>query len=812
MRTLGHAWLAVLLLATASIAAETSYSCNPGVLSRLKIVPSSGQMFRGRFIQPAMDPVANGLTIEAYQEPETDPANLVFSVTLPASGFVATSNGARYRDPNGAIGSVTSVRITTKGAGRFTIRRSNGASSAGLTSGAVRIVLGDGTAFCVRTCAAPCTQAGGSSTCRDRHRLSVDSLCGLRSGCEVLNGIPAGIGGHCLLPYPSSFFEAADGSTPTGKRIAYPRLAMPRNGSGVHIDPAAWATLDGFSPGTMIATNFTKGVDLAASGVPPFTDYGASLAPGSPTVLIEADSPGCQRIEHFGENDVSLDPANVPVARPNQLFLVRPGRRLKNATRYIVALRGLVDQDGGAIATPAAFKALRDGTPSGLPALEARRPAFESILTKLTTDCGVDRSSLVLAWDFTTASDESLESILLSMRDQTFALLGSAAPAFTVNTVEDDPFGDPRVCRRVQGTYQVPLFMTADAPGALLNLDTNGVPVQNGFATAPFTAIIPCSLVNPTPSSGRPIFYGHGLLGSGFNDVSNADHLRQLANDHRFVVAGTDWQGMSSADLPTIFAFINDFTNFRKLPERLHQGVLNQLVLARLLGAPSGLSSHPAFIYGGTPVIDPSAVFYYGNSQGGILGGTVMALSQETTRGVLGVPAANFSILLQRSVDFAPYFTLLKAAYPNDVERMLTYPIIQQLWDRSEPNGWYHHTLANPLPGTPAHKILVHMATSDAEVTNLACQIMVRTMGIPQVSPVVSSYFGIPEQAAPFDGSAMIESDGSFGPVPLTNVPPANNGAHAAMRTRPAIQAQIDRFLRTGGDVENFCAGPCDPE
>jgi hypothetical protein len=28
----------------------------------------------------------------------------------------------------------------------------------------------------------------------------------------------------------------------------------------------------------------------------------------------------------------------------------------------------------------------------------------------------------------------------------------------------------------------------------------------------------------------------------------------------------------------------------------------------------------------------------------------------------------------------------------------------------------------------------------------------------------------------------------------------------------PAIQAQIDRFLRPDGRVEQFCTGPCDPE
>ena len=45
-----------------------------------------------------------------------------------------------------------------------------------------------------------------------------------------------------------------------------------------------------------------------------------------------------------------------------------------------------------------------------------------------------------------------------------------------------------------------------------------------------------------------------------------------------------------------------------------------------------------------------------------------------------------------------------------------------------------------------------------------------------------------------------------------TNIPPTNYGAHGGMRLLNAIQAQIDQFLRTGGDVQNFCTGACDPE
>jgi hypothetical protein len=813
MRSLVFAAVAALLLVAFPVSAETPYNCHPGFSPRLQVSTDRTQLrFTGRLETPAaFDPTVDGLRVDVSYEPETDPANGIFSVSLPASGFSAGPGGVRYRDPAGTVGGVTFALLHgAPGAQKFKLSRNGPALPGPLPAGQLRVVVSSGSG-CVRTCGSPCRLSKAQRlVC---HATGSPILCGVRSGCELIGAADhGGPGGQCLLPYPSTTFLADDPSTVTGKRMDYRLLAMPVNNAGTHISPAAYGTLDGYSPGPIVILHFVDGVDLAASNIPPLTNYPASLAPASPTVLIEADSPGCVRIEHFGENDVSIAPGNVPVQPPGQVFMIRPGRRLKNGTRYIVALRNLIDQNAAAIPAPVGFAALRDGMPTGQPALEDRRAAFAADFTKLETDCGVPRSSLTLAWDFTTASDDAIERYLLAMRDQTFAALGPNAPAFTVTQVQDDPFGDPRVCRRVRGTYTVPLYTTFDGPGSLLDINpATNLPVQNGTTQAPFTAMIPCSLTSPTPQPGRPIFYGHGLLGSGDSEVSS-DHLRTLANTYGFVVVATDWQGMSINDYATVIGFLSDLSGFRTLPERLHQGQLNQLVLGHLLGAPDGLSTDPAFQYGVVSVIDPSAVFYYGNSQGGILGGVVMALEQETTRGVLGVPAANFSTLLQRSVDFETFFVALRASYPNDIDRSLIYPLLQQLWDRSEPNGWYHHTLSNPLPSTPTHKVLVHMATSDAEVSNVATQIMVRTMGMPQVSPVVQSYFGIPEMAAPFDGSAMLESNEGDPPPPTTNLPPPNNMAHGAMRKRPTVQAQIDRFLRTGGDVEDFCVGPCDPE
>ena len=60
---------------------------------------------------------------------------------------------------------------------------------------------------------------------------------------------------------------------------------------------------------------------------------------------------------------------------------------------------------------------------------------------------GVARDELYLAWDFTTQSAESSSRKLLAMRDDAFAILGDAAPSFTVDSVEE-PYND--VFRRVE--------------------------------------------------------------------------------------------------------------------------------------------------------------------------------------------------------------------------------------------------------------------------------------------------------------------------------------------------------------------------
>lgn len=128
------------------------------------------------------------------------------------------------------------------------------------------------------------------------------------------------------------------------------------------------------------------------------------------------------------------------------------------------------------------------------------------ILDTLERDGGVDRARLVLAWDFTTASDRALQRWLLHMRDETFRLLGDGFPPFTIDEVETDPLRDPRTCRRVLGRFSLPRWTDADGPGARLVFDAAGdLPVAVGTASVPFTALVPCTLLNAPGRRGRVV-------------------------------------------------------------------------------------------------------------------------------------------------------------------------------------------------------------------------------------------------------------------------------------------------------------------
>ena len=163
------------------------------------------------------------------------------------------------------------------------------------------------------------------------------------------------------------------------------------------------------------------------------------------------------------------------------------------------------------------------------------------------------------------------------------------------------------------------------------------------------------------------------------------------------------------------------------------------MYLGRLLTQPDGFVSDPAFQFSGHPVLDPSHVYYYGNSQGGIAGGALTAVEPDVTRSVLYVPGMNYSLLLTRSVDFEDYASILYPAYKDEGQRPLLISLIQSMWDRGEPSGYANHMTTDPLPDTPSHKVLIEMSYGDHQVANVATEAEARTIGAPLRQPALDA-------------------------------------------------------------------------
>ncbi len=316
--------------------------------------------------------------------------------------------------------------------------------------------------------------------------------------CEVLNPV------DCMLPYPSSrFLVPAD--TPTGYRLNFPPSGMPKQ-HDQPLSPEPYRVSDGFSPTVQILMHFPGGVDPELSGASRLlaetrTYDLTSVQPDSPTVLIDWDTG--ERILHFIEVDARAeDPAR-------QVVFLRPGKSLLPGHHYIVAIRTLRHPDGEPVMAEAPFAALRDQRPTDIGAIESRRDTFADIFTHLE-QAGVAREDLILAFDFVVASDENLTGAMLAMRDYSFdwidGEIDAGAVTFTVDNVIENNCSAPNafVWRQVEGTYEVPLFLTSDPVAdiptvGVLNVDDSGNPAANGFTNPDYTIIIPCAvLVAPT--------------------------------------------------------------------------------------------------------------------------------------------------------------------------------------------------------------------------------------------------------------------------------------------------------------------------
>jgi hypothetical protein len=590
---------------------------------------------------------------------------------------------------------------------------------------------------------------------------------------------------YCMFPFPSNVFTAADPATPTGLRVALTSAALPAHKNGSLIDPSPYNLADGFSPAQAPMT-YLPGA--TATGLPSWTDLAASLEPDCPTVVLDAETG--ERVAHFAELDISH-------AGPTPAFMIRPVTKLKTGHRYIVAIRGVVDSSGDVLTASPGFAALRDLSPSDDPDVEVRRPLYADIFARLGA-AGVERESLQIAWDFTTASEQHITRDLLHMRDTALALYGEdEGPDFTIDVVDTD-FHPETIAYRLEGTIEVPLFLDSPAAGGRLVRGDDGLPVIDGYANYRWIAMIPQSALQ---SPAGLLQHGHGLLGSA-TQVQGGDR-REFANQYNYITFALDWIGMSNSDTANIIEILGqgNAEDFVDVSDRLRQGIVNFELGMRMMR--TSFANDPVF----GQYVDPSSRQYLGISQGGIFGGTFMAISTEIERGVLGVPGQPYNLLLNRSVDFDVYLTLLQFGYDDGRDIQMFLALTQMLWDHAEPTGYTHRIESDPFPGTPAHQVLIRAAVGDHQVTTLGAHIMARAVGAKHLDTGVRELWGLDAVSGSNDSSTYVEYAFGLPEDPIGNVPQtACDDPHGKIGGHPAAMQQAAEFFATGV-IANTCEG-----
>jgi len=642
----------------------------------------------------------------------------------------------------------------------------------------------------------------------------------------------------CLFPFPDNRLAQRDRRSATGLRVHLPARAMPVNRSGIPIAPGPYDRNDGFSPGSAIVLH-VPGLDnaraLQRTGAVALGDMARAFHRRQPIVVIDQASGQRQLI--WSELD-----ANASDAASTDL-LIHPGRNFTEGHTYIVALRDLRTAAGQTIRAPRWFRLLRDG--DRLPASERWQRRRYAHIFRALAEAGIRRRSLYQAWNFTVASRQDLTARLLAIRNRAFAQLGDhnladakvqgRAPSFEITGTGMLPAnsGVNQPVRRVTGTFQIPCYLlvcgASAQPGFHYSSSRPGaLPTQipGNVATAPFECIVPSSATSSDPA--RISLYGHGLLGS--HAEVEATNVQAMATEHNIVFCATDWWGLAAPDTGNDAAALGNLNLFEPVIDRLQQGVLNTLFLGRLMLNPQGLAASSAFRSAGRPDINVSNLYYDGNSQGGIEGGLTTAVAPDFRRAVLGVTGMDYgNLLVQRSTDFAPFGSILYANYPDQSSHPLILDLIQQLWDRGDPDGYAEQMTSHPLSDTPSHQVLMQIAYGDHQVSMYAAAVEARTIGASAYQPALDLstdrrrdrhlFYGLPPiRSFPFHGSAIEVWDSGAGrvsPPPLVNLPPVDNpqsniDPHEDVRSTPLARQQKSEFLQPDGAVVNVCGGrPC---
>ena len=182
-------------------------------------------------------------------------------------------------------------------------------------------------------------------------------------------------------------------------------------------------------------------------------------------------------------------------------------------------------------------------------------------------------------------------------------------------------------------------------------------------------------------------------------------------------------------------------------------------------------------------------------------------------RCVVQVAAINYSLLLERSLDWPTYRTTLIGAYDDPLVVALMVNLMQQEWDRTEPDRRRRHDHDDRLPRARRPKqVLMQIGDRRRRGAERRQRVPGAHDGHPgrsrrrRTCRTASSRRPVPRQ------SGMVIYDFGLGAtIPMANEPPPDNDVHRSIRNKKATTDMMKHFYETGEIIES-CTAPkgCD--
>ncbi|MBK8172157.1 MAG: hypothetical protein IPK60_17690 [Sandaracinaceae bacterium] len=707
----------------------------------------------------------------------------------------------------------------------------------------------DGTADC--EAGLNCVVFGFYGGCAASGTGDVGGTC--TSGADCLAGLsclpsPAG-GSACLSPPPSSvaipsipfwagesctedlgapraYFDVPRGVAADGDfyRLPYPNDARltatglnlanhPHPGTVLPVDiidrylRASEEDLHGFSTNPRIFFRFSSRYNWdAVGGAITLVD----ITPSSPTY---GQATGLSWLTQSGMLTRYICP-NWFAMQPPHGAPLRPG-----TTYAAIVSTSLVPADGGSFQTSPDFAAMMAATAPSDTALTAAYAAYAPLRAYLAS-VSRDPSTVLNATVFTT---QNVENVVQRARE---VIRSSAAPTVSDLTLCDTGVTSPcddgtpeRSCGaadpnfyEIHGRIALPIFQQGTAPyetpeqGGGVMLDGSGNPVVARTENVCFALTIP--KVAAMPSSGWPLMlHGHGTGGS-FRGAARGN----LATNVTIGADVTSPAATLTIDLPEHGArrgestrsseqLFYNFANPRAARDNVTQGAIDLMSLVYF--ATSHASTAVTLPTVGDTMFDPTRVTLFAHSQGATHASLMMPFETELFAVVLSGDGGDLTrSLLSKSkpVDIAGIlpFALLDADNEGNLAGGEWHPVLaifQQYFDSVDPVNYARHFRNEPVGTDTGRHVFMTYGLGDTYSPEPTLQALANAGNFEQVTPLLTSSFGLYEVAPPISGNVTI--NGVARTYALRQyMPNSGDDGHFVSTSTDAGIADTMRFMR----------------